>query len=223
SVRYWIHNNMITINGQKMARSLGNFITLDEVFNGKHPLLEQPYSPMTVRFFILQAHYRSTLDFSNEALKGAEKGLERLMKAAITLDRLKPSTDSTVNVDEIKAKCYEALDDDLNSPVLLAQLFEAVRLINSAREGTEKMTASDIAKMKELFSVFVKDILGLIDESAGRGNEKIVSGLMKLILDIRHEARQKKDFATSDKIREELSRLGITVRDLKDGAEWEFE
>ncbi|HOU30551.1 MAG TPA: cysteine--tRNA ligase, partial [Bacteroidales bacterium] len=137
--------------------------------------------------------------------------------------RLEPSTDSTVNVDEIKAKCYEALDDDLNSPVLLAQLFEAVKLINSAREGTEKMTASDIAKMKELFSVFVKDILGLIDESAGRGNEKIVSGLMKLILDIRHEARQKKDFATSDKIREELSRLGITVRDLKDGAEWEFE
>lgn len=223
SVRYWIHNNMITINGQKMARSLGNFITLDEVFSGSHPLLEQPYSPMTVRFFILQAHYRSTLDFSNEALKGAEKGLERLMKAANTLDRLEPSTDSTVNVDEIKAKCYEALDDDLNSPVLLAQLFEAVKLINSAREGTEKMTASDIAKMKELFSVFVKDILGLIDESAGRGNEKIVSGLMKLILDIRHEARQKKDFATSDKIREELSRLGITVRDLKDGAEWEFE
>lgn len=223
SVRYWIHNNMITINQQKMARSLGNFITLDEIFRGNHPLLDKAFSPVTVRFFILQAHYRSTMDFSNEALRSAEKGLDRLMKAFKAIDKLPPSAMSSADVAGLRDKCYEALNDDLNSPVLLSHLFEAVRIVNSVKEGKEKLTAEDISLLRELFKVFVTDILGLYDESAGKDNERIVNDLMKLILEIRNEARKKKDFATSDKIREELLRLGITIRDLKEGAEWEIE
>ena len=135
SVRYWMHNNMITINGQKMARSLGNFITLDQFFSGDHQMLEQPYSPMTVRFFILQAHYRSTVDFSNEALQAAEKGFQRLMKGIETLKKLIPSDTSTVDINDLNKKCYEAMDDDLNSPVLLSHLFEGVKYINSVSDG----------------------------------------------------------------------------------------
>lgn len=223
SVRYWVHNNMITINGQKMARSLGNFITLDELFSGRHSLLEKAYSPMTIRFFILQAHYRSTVDFSNDALKSAEKGLARLMKGYATLGKLKPADSSTVNIDELKTGCYEAMNDDLNSPVLLANLFEGVRLINSAAEGTEKMTEEDIGKMKDLFRTFVFEISGLYDESQGMGDEGLVKGLMELIIDIRQEAKSRKDFGVSDKIRAELTKLGIVIRDRKEGAEWEIE
>ncbi len=152
SVRYWMHNNMITINGQKMARSLGNFITLDQLFSGDHPMLEQAYSPMTIRFFILQAHYRSTVDFSNEALQAAEKGFQRLIKGVETLKKLKPSEKSTVDINELSKKCYEALDDDLNSPVLLSQLFEGVKYINSVNDGTEKLNAADLELLKKLFN-----------------------------------------------------------------------
>ncbi len=154
SVRYWMHNNMITINGQKMARSLGNFITLDQLFSGEHPTLDQAYSPMTVRFFILQAHYRSTVDFSNEALKAAEKGFQRLMKGIETLKKLKPSDESTVDINELSRKCYEAIDDDLNSPVLLSYLFEGVKYINSVSDGTEKLSDSDLESLKKLFITF---------------------------------------------------------------------
>ncbi len=223
SVRYWIHNNMITINGQKMARSLGNFITLDEIFSGSHKLLDRAYSPMTIRFFVLQAHYRSTMDFSNEALQSAEKGLERLMKAAGTLEKLEPAPKSSVNISLIRDKCYEALNDDLNSPVLLSHLFDAVKIINSAKDGTEKLATDDISELKELFRVFVNNILGLYDESAGKGNEKLINDLMKLILDIRQEVREKKEFRMSDMIRSRLAELGITVRDLRTGAEWEID
>jgi cysteinyl-tRNA synthetase len=222
SVRYWIHNNMITINGQKMARSLGNFITLDELFTGNHKLLVQAYSPMTIRFFILQAHYRSTVDFSNEALQSSEKGLERLMKAATTLNKLKPSNKSTFDLKELKSFYYDALNDDLNSPVLLSYLFETVRLINSAFEGDETLTASDLGELKTLYSTFVFDILGLKDETSIRANEKMIGGLIKMILDMRQEAKNRKDFAASDRIREELNNLGVTIKDRKDGADWEI-
>ncbi len=223
SVRYWMHNNMITINGQKMARSLGNFITLDEIFSGNHKLLGQAYSPMTVRFFILQAHYRSTMDFSNEALHAAEKGLNRLMKAYRTLQTIKPANESSVNIDSLKVSCYDAMNDDLNSPVLLSHLFEAVRIINSANEGTEWLSASDIEKMKELFKMFVFDILGLYDESTEEKGREITGSLINLILEIRQEAKNRKDFATSDRIRAELRKMGIIVKDLKDRVEWEME
>ncbi|HVN59263.1 MAG TPA: cysteine--tRNA ligase [Bacteroidales bacterium] len=222
SVRYWMHNNMITINGQKMARSLDNFITLDEFFAGRHPLLTRSYSPMTIRFFILQAHYRSTVDFSNEALQAAEKGLSRLIKGVETLGKIKPSDKSTIDVEVLKSKLYEALNDDLNSPVLLSYLFEAVRLINSAFEGDEKLDSHDLDALKKLLKTFINDILGLIDESAEHTNIKLTGSLVRMILDSRQEAKARKDWATSDRIREELSQLGITIKDRKDGTDWEI-
>jgi cysteinyl-tRNA synthetase len=223
SVRYWIHNNMITINGQKMARSLGNFITLDQLFRGNHPVLQQPYSPMTIRFFIMQAHYRSTVDFSNEALQAAEKGLQKLMKAIETLYKLKPSTVSTIDVGKLKKKCYEALDDDLNSPILLSYLFEGVKLINSMVDGSETIDGPGLESLKELINIFVFEILGLKDETTGKGDEKLTNDLMKIIIDLRQAAKNNKDWQTSDKIRNDLNNAGIALKDLKDGAEWERE
>lgn len=221
SVRYWMHNNMITIDGQKMARSLGNFITLDQLFSGNHPGLQQPYSPMTIRFFMLQAHYRSTLDFSNEALQAAEKGLQKLMKSVETLNKLKPAASSTIDVPALEIKCYEALDDDLNSPILIANLFEGVRLVNSVVEGTEKIDGPGLKSMKILFKKFVFEILGLKDETSGRNDEKLTNELMNIIIDLRQAAKNNKDWATSDKIRNELKNAGIVLKDMKNGAEWE--
>jgi cysteinyl-tRNA synthetase len=223
SVRYWMHNNMITINGQKMARSLGNFITLDQLFNGNHPILEQAYSPMTVRFFILQAHYRSTIDFSNEALQAAEKGLQRLFKGLDTLAKLKPSVSSTVDIADLRKKCYDAIDDDLNSPVLLSYLFEGVKYINQVNDGTEKLKAEDLDLLKNLFHTFVFDILGLNAGSESGRDEKLTGELMDIIISLRQDARVKKDFATSDKIRDELKKAGVILKDRKDGVEWEKE
>jgi cysteinyl-tRNA synthetase len=221
SVRYWMHNNMITINGQKMARSLGNFITLDQLFSGDHPLLTQVYSPMTIRFFILQAHYRSTIDFSNEALLAAEKGFQKLMKAVETLNKIKPSLTSTINISSLRKKCYEAIDDDLNSPVLLSNLFEGVKYINSVSDGIEKLSSGDLESLKDLFKVFVFDILGLKDESTSMGDEKLTSELIKIIIKLRQEAKDKKEWASSDKIRDELKNAGIVLKDTKEGADWE--
>jgi len=223
SVRYWIHNNMITINGQKMARSLGNFITLDDLFSGSHALLTQPYSPMTIRFFVLQAHYRSTLDFSNEALQAAEKGLARLVKAAETLKKIEPSDSSTVNVEQLKTNCYAALNDDLNSPVLLSHLFDGVKFINSIKEGTEKINSADLESLRTIFISFVFDILGLYDESADRADEKLTGELINMILNMRQEAKKRKDFSASDKIRKDLNKLGIIIKDKKDAVDWEME
>jgi cysteinyl-tRNA synthetase len=222
-VKYWMHNNMITINGQKMARSLGNFITLDQLFSGNHPALVQPYSPMTIRFFILQAHYRSIVDFSNEALQAAEKGLQKLLKVFDTLNKLNPSSDSTIDADKLKTKCYEALDDDLNSPILLSYLFEGVKFVNSVVDGSEKIDAPGIESLKELFNTFVLEILGLKDEAPEKSDEKLTGELMKIIIDLRQKAKVNKDWSTSDNIRNGLKNAGITLKDLKDGAEWERE
>ena len=223
SVRYWMHNNMITINGQKMARSLGNFITLDQLFTGNHPLLQQAYSPMTIRFFLLQAHYRSTIDFSNEALQAAEKGLRKLMKANETLKNLKPSLTSTVDIALLNSKCYEAMDDDLNTPLLLSQLFEGVKYINSAADGADKMSSNDLELFRKLFNTFVFEILGLKDETTGGSDEKLTADLMKLIIDLRQNSRNKKEWNLSDQIRDELKKAGIVLKDMKDGVEWERE
>jgi cysteinyl-tRNA synthetase len=223
SVIYWMHNNMITINGQKMARSLGNFITLDQLFSGNHPVLEQSYNPMTIRFFILQAHYRSTVDFSNEALQAAEKGLQKLLKAIDNLNKIKPSESSTVDIDILRKRCYEALDDDLNSPIALSHLFDGVRIVNSLIEGTAKIDENGLHSLKEVFNTFVFEILGLKDEAAGAGNEKLTADLMKIIIGLRQDAKDKKEWAASDKIRNELKNAGILLKDKKDGAEWEKE
>jgi cysteinyl-tRNA synthetase len=224
SVRYWMHNNMITINGQKMGKSLGNFINLDELFTGSHKLLQQQYSPMTIRFFILQAQYRSTLDFSNEALQAAEKGLARLMAANRILDKVKPSDKSSVDVNDLATRVYEAMGDDLNSPIAIAVLFDWVRNINSLAEGKETISQVDLDSLKQNFRSIIFDILGLIDEqSAGSSKQaELTSSLIDMLLNMRLEAKANKDFATSDKIRDELARMGVVVRDRKDGFDWEI-
>jgi cysteinyl-tRNA synthetase len=224
TVRYWMHNNLITINGQKMGKSLGNFITLNELFTGTHVLLEKAYSPMVIRFFILQAHYRSPLDFSNGALQAAEKGLERLLNAVAVLPNLKTSDLSSIDVLALKDKCYDAINDDLNSPVLMAQLFEGVRLINSVKEGKETITAEDLELLKQMYQEFVTDILGLqnIQTHASDSTQETLKEAIDFILNLRMEAKAKKDWGTSDQIRSRLSEMGILVKDTKDGFEWEL-
>ncbi len=224
SVRYWMHNNMITINGQKMGKSLGNFITLDEFFTGSHPMLAQAYSPMTIRFFILQAHYRSTVDFSNEALQASEKALDRMLDGWRRLADVKPSPESTIaaEVDALTDKCYEALDDDLNTPIVIAHLFEAVGLINKVRDGHATATAGDVDKLRELFDTFLFGVLGVCadaDVSDAKALEPY-RGAVDLLLTVRSEAKSKKDWATSDLIRDQLATLGFAVKDTKDGVEW---
>jgi cysteinyl-tRNA synthetase len=220
SVRYWIHNNMITINGQKMARSLGNFITLGELFTGSHKILVQAYTPMTIRFFILQAQYRSTLDFSNEALLSASAGLQKLMTAVKTLDSLVPAGKSTVDVTGMGQKCYDAMNDDINTPIVIAHLFDGVRIINLVNDGRESLSAADINLLKELFKTFVFDILGLKAESAG--NDEKLAGVVTMLLDIRQEAKANREWAVSDRIRDRLGAIGIIVKDRKDGYDWEI-
>ena len=222
SVRYWMHNNMITINGQKMGKSLGNGILLDQLFSGDHPLLEKPYDPMTIRFFILQAHYRSTLDFSNEALQASEKGLARLMKSVAMLPGIPVSDETTLNLTEWKANCYNALNDDLNTPILISHLFDMVRLINLLAEGREKITRSDLDTLIQQFRQFTFDILGLREVPESGSGSQILTEVMEMILNLRQEAKKNKDFELSDRIRDELGKLGIAVKDRKDGAEWEI-
>jgi cysteinyl-tRNA synthetase len=220
--KYWMHNNMITINGQKMGKSLGNFITLQEFFEGSHAMLEKAYSPMTIRFFILQAHYRSTVDFSNEALQAAEKGLSRLMQAYKTLQKLQPSKTSSVAVGEYRKKCYDAMNDDFNSPILIAHLFDITKVINSVNDKKETLTQADIDELKSLFNTFVFDILGLKDEQSGN-NTQLLDGLMTMVLDVRQQAKNQKDWATSDRIRDDLQKLGVSIKDGKDGATWSLD
>ena len=223
SARYWVHNNMITINGQKMGKSLGNFITLDELFTGSHPLLEQAYSPMTIRFFVLQAHYRSTLDFSNEALQAAEKGLDRLMKGIDTLGKIRPAGSSSVQPAELEERCRTAMNDDLNSPMVISALFDWVRIINSLAEGKETITAEALAALKATVQRYAFDILGLRNEKAAAGGRDYVTPLVEMLLAERLKARAAKDWAASDRIRDGLTAAGIRVKDRKDGSDWELE
>ncbi|MCQ2369154.1 MAG: cysteine--tRNA ligase [Paludibacteraceae bacterium] len=222
SVHYWMHNNMITINGQKMGKSLGNFITLDEFFTGSHKLLDQPYSPMTIRFFILQAQYRSTVDFSNDALKASEKGYQRLMEAYNRLNALKPAATSTVDVKNLRQQCIDAMNDDLNSPIVISYLFEAAKSINAVADGKATISAEDLAELKATFKLFIEDILGLKNDTqieAGSSSDAYKKAV-DLLLNIRLDAKKSKDFATSDKIRNSLQELGFTIKDTKDGFEW---
>ena len=223
AVRYWMHKNMITINGQKMGKSLGNFITLEELFTGNHKMLDEAYSPMTIRFFILQAHYRSTLDFSNEALQAAGKGLNRLMAAFKLIDRIKPSDKSTVDVNDLSERAFAALYDDMNSPIAIAVLFDWVRIINSAAEGKESTTQSDLKSLKDTFRALTVDILGLQDDAdEGSKYAELTGSLIEMILAMRQQAKESKDFATSDRLRDQLTQLGIKIKDRKDGADWEL-
>ncbi|MBQ1717972.1 MAG: cysteine--tRNA ligase [Bacteroidales bacterium] len=239
-VHYWVHNNMITINGQKMGKSLGNFITLPQLFSGNHPKLEKAYSPMTIRFFILQAHYRGTLDFSNEALQAAEKGLARVMQASRDLYAMAgrkapvyvygeesfavapddcPATSPAVR--EVFEGIYDSLCDDMNTPMALASISEAVKIINSAKAGQIKLSEGDLQTLCQLFDDVVFGVLGLKDEETGsEGARKVIDGLMDMVLEQRAAAKAAKDWTTSDHIRDALKALGIQVKDTKDGVEW---
>ena len=227
SVHYWMHNNMITIAGKKMGKSYNNFITLEQFFEGKHELLEQPFSPMTIRFFILQAHYRSTVDFSNDALVAAEKGLARLTEAYQRLMKIKASAAtelSTVNCElsTLATRCQEAMDDDLNSPIVISHLFDSARAINTVFDGKGTISEADLNELREVWKTYAMDILGLqLDgvQDAGAGMDAY-KGAIDMLLNMRLEAKRNKDWATSDKIRNELTALGFTIKDTKDGFEW---
>ena len=223
TVRYWMHNNMITINGQKMGKSLGNFITLDEFFTGKHQLLQQAYSPMTIRFFILQAHYRSTVDFSNEALQASEKAYLRLMEGWNNLAKITPSTTSTIDVKELRAKCYEAMNDDLSTPIVISHLFEGVRIINTVLAGNATLSQADLDELRETMRMFMFDILGLVEskQADNNGNEAYAQAV-ELLLEMRREAKARKDWATSDLIRDRLGEIGFELKDTKEGTEWKL-
>jgi cysteinyl-tRNA synthetase len=227
-VHYWMHNNMLTINGQKMGKSLGNFITLRELFTGTHKLLEQPYSPMVIRYFTLSAHYRSTLDFSNDALQAAEKGLNRVMNSIRELDRIQPAKASTPAVAklaaELRQKCYDAMNDDLQTPIVIGHLCDAGHIINSIVDHKEQASEADLKELRDTVKLFIFDILGLRDDHAAsnEAREKAFGKVVDMVLDLRSKAKEAKDWATSDRIRDELSKAGFEVKDTKDGVTWKL-
>ncbi|WP_353197626.1 cysteine--tRNA ligase [Parapedobacter defluvii] len=216
--KYWMHTNMLTVNGTRMSKSAGNGFLPHELFSGSHPLLNRGYSPMAVRFFMLQAHYRSTLDFSNEALEAADRGYKRLMNAMALLPKLKASGKKVESdIAALRQRCYEAMDDDFNSPVLIAELFEAVRIVNSLYDGKLTIDPLSLEELRTLMQHFVHDVLGLLDDNTGSDDfEKV----MEVIIGLRNEAKQNKDYATSDRIREGLSAIGIQLKDSKEGTLW---
>ncbi|MDE7161110.1 MAG: cysteine--tRNA ligase [Muribaculaceae bacterium] len=223
AVKTWMHNNMITINGKKMGKSYNNFITLEQFYDGSHPLLTQPYSPMVIRFFILQAQYRSTVDFSNEALQAAEKALNKMLEGYARLQKLSASEKSDVTLPDFATQCYEAMDDDLNTPMVIATLFDACRYINQASDGLIHLSAQQIGSLKSLFDTFLVELLGI---RAGEGADsssadtKAYAGAVDLLMEVRAEAKGRKDWATSDLIRDRLAALGFNVKDTKNGVEW---
>jgi len=217
--RIWMHGNMLTVQGRKMAKSEGNGFTPEELITGNHKLLEQGYSPMTVRFFMLQCHYASTLDFSNDALRAAEKGFKRMMEAWNALKNLNSGNKSTIDVEALRTECLAAMNDDFNTPVLIAKLFDAVKMINQIKAGNEQATAEDITALNKLFNDFVFDVLGFREEG-GAGQDDLADGLMQLIIELRKAARQTRDFGTADQIRDELAKLNVVIKDGKEGSEW---
>lgn len=211
--KYWMHTNMLTVNGARMSKSKGNGFLPGELFTGEHELLSRGFSPMSVRFFMLQAHYRSTLDFSNEALEASDKGYKRLMNAFGLLNKLSPSSNSTIDLESLSTRCYAAMDDDFNSPVLIAELFEAAHLINSIYDGKASATQWDIDGLRKLMDDFVIDVLGLKEENYQTND---LGELMEFVIGLRSEAKINKDYATSDKIRIGLNSLGIQLKDNKE-------
>ena len=225
-VRYWMHNNMITINGQKMGKSLGNFITLEQFFTGSHPSLEKAYSPMTIRFFILSAHYRGTVDFSNAALQASEKGLERLLNGIADLDRVPVATDCDAEteafVKALRQRCYDAMNDDLATPQVISYLFEACTVVNKLLDHKAAICAACLDELKATMRLFAFDLLGLREEKAGSdgAREEAFGKVVDMVLDLRTKAKAAKDWATSDRIRDDLAAAGFEVKDTKDGVTW---
>ena len=228
-VKYWMHNNMITINGQKMGKSLGNFITLEQFFTGKHEMLSQAYSPMTIRFFILSAHYRGTVDFSNEALQAAEKAYERLMNGIEDLARIQPSAASDENtkkfVAELRQKCYDAMNKDLMTPAVISNLFEACHLVNTIVDHKAQISADDLQELTDTMKLFAFDILGLQNERGANNDarEEAYGKVVDMVLDLRAKAKAEKNWAVSDQIRDSLAAAGFQVKDTKDGVTWKLD
>ena len=227
-VKYWMHNNMITINGQKMGKSLGNFITLEQFFTGSHELLKQAFSPMAIRFFILSAHYRGTVDFSNDALVASEKGLERLMNGLSDLDRIQPQAECDAQtkkvMKELRQKCYDAMNDDLATPLVISHLFEACSVVNKLIDHKATICAECLEELRATMRLFAFDILGLADEKAANNEarEEAYGKVVDMVLDLRSKARANKDWATCDQIRDALKAAGFEVKDTKDGCVWKL-
>ena len=227
-VKYWMHNNMITINGQKMGKSLGNFITLEQFFTGNHDSLEQAYSPMTIRFFILSAHYRGTVDFSNDALKASEKGLEKLMTAIADIDRMPVAAESDADtkktVGALRQKCYDAMNDDLATPQVISNLFEACAVINKVLDHKASISEADKKELADVMALFAFDILGLRNDKGANNDarEEAYGKVVDMVLDLRAKAKAAKDWATSDQIRDALAGAGFEVKDTKDGVTWKL-
>jgi cysteinyl-tRNA synthetase len=217
-VNYWMHTNMLTLNGKKMSKSTGNHILPSELISGENDILSKPFSPSVAKFFMFQAHYRSILDFSNDALEAAEKGYNRLMDAYRTVEELSVSTKSTIDIAAWKQTCYDAMNDDFNSPILIAHLFEGVKYYNAVKEASETITKEDKQTLKETLHTFIFDVLGLEDSVSETGNNTTkLTGAVELLIALRNQARDNKDFATSDKIRDELQEVGIQLKDGKEG------
>lgn len=216
--KYWMHANMLNVNGQKMSKSFGNYFLPMEIVNGSTELFEKPFSPNVIRFAMMQAHYRSTMDMTNDALKATEKGYLKLMEAMNLMEKLKTNDASSSNVIALVESFYAAMNDDFNAPTLIANLFEAVRYINSVNDGKAMITANDLTLLQREMKVFVFDVLGMVTVAPTSNNQ--LKPVMDLVLDLRHEAREKKDWSTSDKIRDGLAAAGIVVKDTKDGTTW---
>lgn len=217
-VNYWMHANMLTLNGKKMAKSTGNFILPNEMFTGENDILAKPFSPTVTKFFMYQAHYRSILDFSSEALEASEKGFNRLMDAYRMLDNISLSEKSSIDIQTWRKECYNAMNDDFNSPILIAHLFEGVRYINSLKEGKDSISEDNLRLFKKTMHDFIFEVMGLEDSAAetSMDGEKL-SAAVELLIELRDQARANKDFATSDRIRDELSSKGIHLKDGKEG------
>ena len=221
-IRYWIHGNMLTVNGRKMSKSEGNGFTPEELITGDHKLLDKGYSPMTVRFFMLMGHYSSTLDFSNEALQAAEKGLKKLMTAIGTLNGLAPAGGSEYDVAGLRERCAQAMNDDFNTPILISELFDMVKAVNSANDGKLQLNAADLDALKAVVNDYVFEVMGLRMENPG-GDNGLADGLMGLIIDLRKTARDNKDWGTSDQIRDGLKAVNVTLKDAKEGTTWSYD
>ncbi len=221
-VNYWMHTNMLTVNGVRMSKSAGNGFLPGELFTGDHPLLERGYNPMAVRFFLMQTHYHSTLDFSNEALQASEKGFERLMDSYNTLQTLKAGSTSSEDIKALQAKCYDAMNDDFNTPILVAHLFDAARIVNSANDNKLSLTQNDIDLLKSMYQNFIFDVMGLQTEEENSKANAILAKVMSMVLDIRNKAKVDKNFPLSDEIRNKLTDAGVQIKDGKEGASWKI-
>ena len=222
-VKYWMHGNMLTVNGTKMSKSLGNSFLPVELISGEHPLLEKGYTPMTVRFFFLQANYRSTVDFSNDALQAAEKGLKRLMTAISTLDKLKAANESSIKVNSLIEKCKDSMCDDFNTPMTIAHLFDGVKMINSINDGKDSINKNDLENLTNHYHTFVFEILGLRTETSETSSNELSNELMEIIINLRNQSKESKDWETADIIRDNLKKLNIVIKDNKDSSTWNYE